>query len=94
MSLEELSSESGTQIIEQTLDFFINSGVVGALIFGVLFSYVMGPLPISETSEEYFGAHTIDILIIFYYIFVYTALFIAIWIVFSTIHSYLHLSLW
>lgn len=82
------------RLIEQSLNFLINSGVVGALLLSVLFPIALTPIPTSDESLEFFGEAAVDGLNYTYFSFLYTSLFFSVWITFMTLHYYLHLTMW
>ena len=92
---EDLQKEDRLyRLVEQTLNLFINTGVVGALIMSILYEVALTPWPYSDDSIDFFGE---DILLSFnitFMIFLYAALFFSIWVLFMTIHYYLILTIW
>lgn len=90
----ETHRDDVNQIIEQTLNFLINAGVVGALLLSVLFPVALTPLVPSDESVLFFGDNLTYGILITYFVFVYSSLFFSLWITFMTIHYYLHITLW
>lgn len=82
------------RLVEQALNFLINSGVVGALLLSVLFPQVLIPLVPSDDSLQFFGDSYIMGFYYTYVFFMYFGLFCSIWITFMTIHYYLHITIW
>ena len=91
--LEEHKDEVN-DLVEQSLNFLINAGVVGALLLSVLFPVALTPLVPSDESVVFFGEHVSLGLLITYFVFVYASLYFSIWITYMTIHYYLHITLW
>ena len=90
----EMTEDYALRQVEQTLNFLINSGVVGALLFSVLFPVALTPLVPSDESVTFFGDRAIFGMLMTYFFFIYSSLFFSIWITFVTIHYYLHISIW
>lgn len=90
----ESTEDFALRMIEQNLNFLINTGVVGALLLSVLFPVALTPLVASNESIAYFGDRAIYGLLISYFFFIYSSLFFSIWITFITIHYYLHITIW
>ena len=90
----EEKEEHCLRLVEQALNFLINSGVVGALLLSVLFPQVLIPLVPSDDSLQFFGDSTIMGFYYTYLVCMYFGLFCSIWITFMTIHYYLHITIW
>ncbi len=93
---EEFSNniDSQTAMIDQALTLLTTMGVVGALIFSVLFSTVLSPLEPSDVSTSYFHPNTLTGFTYAYYAFVYYALGRSFTLVFQSVVLYLKLGFW
>jgi hypothetical protein len=82
------------ELIENSLTLLGTLGVVGALIFSVLYSTVLSPLIASEESSNYFSEYQITAFSYVYYICVYLALTRSFTTIFQSVILYLKLSTW
>jgi hypothetical protein len=82
------------RLVDFSLNFLINSGVVGALLLSVLFPLVLTPLIYSDDSQEFFGDTNLIAFSYVYFFLMYFSLFCSIWLTFMTIHYYLHITIW
>jgi hypothetical protein len=89
-----LLEDYSLRLIEQTLNFLINSGVVGALLLSILFPIALLPMLPSNESVAFFGDDQILVMLVFYAVFMYTSLFFSIWVTYMTLHYYLHITIW
>ena len=96
LSKDELlmQEEYCLRLIEQSLNFLVNAGVVGALLMSIIFPISLTALPYGEKSLTFFGNQALLGFVSTYYVFLYSSLFFSIWITFMTLHYYLHITLW
>ncbi len=96
VSVEEFDSNQEAQalLIDQALTLLTTMGVVGALIFSVLFSTVLNPLSPSEVSTRYFTPYTMVGFTYTYYACVYLALGRSFVLIFQSVIMYLKLGFW
>ena len=90
----ESNAEAQKVVIDQSLSLLGTLGVVGALIFSVLYSTVLSPLDPSDVSTNYFSAHTLTAFTYVYYACVYFALGKAFSIICQSVILYLKISVW
>jgi hypothetical protein len=94
LSSEELENESSVKVVERTLSYILNTGVVGALIFSVLFSSLQTPLSVSQNSSDFFDENLIFALSGTYYCSVYVSLSCSLWLIFNFVQQCTFLTAW
>jgi len=94
LSSEELENESSVKVVERTLSYIVNTGVVGALIFSVLFSSLQTPLAVSQSSSDFFDETTITVLSGIYYCSIYVSLSCSMWLIFNFVQQCTFLTAW
>lgn len=86
--------EKSENIISKSLDFSTNTGIVGALLFSVLFTSVSSPLSACDSSYQYFGDTGINVLSGFYYICIIISLLISLGLILNFVVQYIYVSSW
>jgi hypothetical protein len=95
VSDEELaaSEDKYRDMVDQALNLMVNSGVVGALIFSVLYG-ILFTYPESSDSLKFFGYYGFWTVFYIYYTFILAALVNSMALIYHSARMYLHLSMW
>jgi hypothetical protein len=86
--------EFHSKIVDQVLNTIGSCGVIGALIFSGLFSFITSILNPSQSSINFFSNNTISIFTNIYYFFIYTALATSAFTVLQSFFHFVAISMW
>jgi hypothetical protein len=84
--------EARKRTVDDAIQSLLNFGIVGALIFGILYGYVIGGLEHSDNAISFFGSGGVAVLSFIYYIFTFISFFAAILLVIVSVVYYKHLT--
>lgn len=91
---EEEAKEEAEKLIEALLSMYINSGVIAALILGMVYPILLTPIEYSSQSVDYFGHDICEFLFYIYYSLITLSLALSLSLLFDSIQFYKHLGFW
>lgn len=91
---EEESKEEAEKLIDALLSMYINSGVIAALILGIVYPTLLTPIEYSGQSIDFFGRDVVAIFFYIYYSMITLALVLALSLLFDSVQFYKHLGFW
>lgn len=86
--------EEAKAVVEGYLNLLVNFGVIGALFFSVLFSWVISDLPVADESAAFFGDYIVRIFKYVFYVCINISVVLSIYIISRSVALYKHLGFW